>query len=120
MKRPFLEAVGTAGAFVTLVFMGLIVGSQHGRADSDDSEESKIQTGFAIAPVPLNLKGKNRSLVGLGSYIVNAQADCNGCRRRQPGSFVTMRYPLVFPESLSAVFIAFHKSVAFTHDGGYL
>src|SRR6516225_1297832 len=41
-------------------------------------------------------------------------------RRSQPGSFVTMRYPLVFPESLSVVFIAFHKSVAFTHDGGYL
>jgi hypothetical protein len=31
-----------------------------------------------------------------------------------------MGYPLVFPESLSVVFIAFHKSVVLTHDGGYL
>jgi hypothetical protein len=50
------------------------------QADDDrDSEQSKIQRGFAIAPVHLNLAGKNPALVGLGSYIVNAQADCNGC-----------------------------------------
>ena len=29
-------------------------------------------------PVPLNLKGKNRALVGLGSYIVNT-GGCNDC-----------------------------------------
>src|SRR5262249_51518291 len=38
-----------------------------------------VQQGFAIAPVPLNLAGRNRSLVGLGSYLVNAVGDCNGC-----------------------------------------
>jgi hypothetical protein len=32
-----------------------------------------------IAPVHLDLQGKNRSLVGLGSYIVNAQGGCNDC-----------------------------------------
>jgi hypothetical protein len=36
-------------------------------------DESRIQCGFEITPVPLNLEGKNRALVGLGSYIVNAQ-----------------------------------------------
>ena len=40
---------------------------------------SAVQIGFAIAPVPLDLRGKNPALVGLGSYIVNAQADCAGC-----------------------------------------
>jgi hypothetical protein len=29
--------------------------------------------------VPLDLAGKNRRLVGLGSYLVNAVGDCNGC-----------------------------------------
>lgn len=43
------------------------------------SENSKIQIGFAIAPVPLDLQGKNPALVGLGSYVVNAQGDCAGC-----------------------------------------
>jgi hypothetical protein len=41
--------------------------------------EGQIQRGFEIAPVPLNLTGKDRALVGLGSYIVNAQAGCNDC-----------------------------------------
>jgi len=28
------------------------------------------------------LKGKNRALVGLGSYLVNAAGDCNGCHNQ--------------------------------------
>lgn len=41
-------------------------------------DESQIKQGFAISPVPLNLAGKNRALVGLGSYIVNTSG-CNDC-----------------------------------------
>src|SRR5437868_5684523 len=41
-------------------------------------DESKIQQGFAMAPVRLDLRGKNRALVGLGSYIVNT-GGCNDC-----------------------------------------
>jgi hypothetical protein len=33
----------------------------------------------AISPVKLNLDGKDVELVGLGSYIVNAQGGCNDC-----------------------------------------
>ena len=47
--------------------------------DDQGNEESLIRIGFNIAPVPLNLEGKDRDLVGLGSFIVNGQADCNGC-----------------------------------------
>ena len=43
-----------------------------------DNDESIIQRGFDLAPVPLNLRGKNRALVGLGSYIVNT-GGCNDC-----------------------------------------
>ncbi|HEX9671010.1 MAG TPA: hypothetical protein VGC93_16180 [Thermoanaerobaculia bacterium] len=45
-----------------------------------DSETQRIIRGFNIAPVPLKLRGRNRALVGLGSYIVNAQGGCNDCR----------------------------------------
>lgn len=45
----------------------------------DSGEEQLIHIGFQIAPVPLNLEGRDRDLVGLGSFIVNAVADCNGC-----------------------------------------
>jgi hypothetical protein len=56
--------------------------NDHGNGQGDDngaSDESKVQQGLAISPVPLDLKGRNRALVGLGSYIVNAQAGCNDC-----------------------------------------
>jgi hypothetical protein len=52
--------------------------------DSGSDDESRIQQGLAIAPVKLNLEGKDRALVGLGSYIVNAQVDCNGCHTSAP------------------------------------
>jgi hypothetical protein len=38
-----------------------------------------VQTGFRIAPVPLDLHRKNVAWVGLGSYLVNAVGGCNDC-----------------------------------------
>src|SRR5262245_18085661 len=86
MKARLLNVASGAVTLATLVATGLVISSQHGRADSDNSEEAKIQIGFAIAPVKLNLQGKNRAHVGLGSYIVNAQGDCNGCHSDGPAS----------------------------------
>jgi hypothetical protein len=57
----------------------MLVRSPGVTAHDDDDEGSLIRIGFKIAPVPLKLEGKNRALVGLGSFIVNAQGDCNGC-----------------------------------------
>jgi hypothetical protein len=48
------------------------------------AQAKKIKRGFHIAPVPLDLEGKNRKLVGLGSYIVNAQGGCNDCHTNPP------------------------------------
>jgi hypothetical protein len=45
----------------------------------EPTERSKVEIGYAIAPVPLDTRRKNRALVGLGSYIVNAQGSCNDC-----------------------------------------
>lgn len=42
------------------------------------AESEQIRRGFEIAPVPLNLTGKDWALVGLGSYIVNTTG-CNDC-----------------------------------------
>ena len=41
-------------------------------------EFEQILRGYQIAPVPLNLKGKDWALVGLGSYLVNTTG-CNDC-----------------------------------------
>jgi hypothetical protein len=38
-----------------------------------------VEIGLRIAPVQLNMTGKDRAMVGLGSYLVNAGGGCNDC-----------------------------------------
>ena len=73
-------------AAVAAGIAGMWICASPGQAQSRASiqDEAKIIKGFEIAPVPLNLSGKNLELVGLGSYIVNAQGDCNGCHSAGP------------------------------------
>jgi len=72
----------------TSLLAGLVLPMVLGYARTSDAqastEQSQIQIGMSIAPVPLDLTGKNRSLVGLGSYIVNAQGGCNDCHTWRP------------------------------------
>jgi hypothetical protein len=61
------------------------------RRGPSDGAQARVRRGFEIVPkgVQLNLSGKNRALVGLGSYIVNAQGGCNDCHTHPnyaPGS----------------------------------
>ena len=74
----------TAGAVLALGVIAVTVllnvsPTVQAQANGNNDEEQLVHIGYAIAPVPLNLEGKNQDLVGLGSFIVNAQADCNGC-----------------------------------------
>jgi hypothetical protein len=80
-----LQHVSTVVALGVVVLGGVVISSRPAHAD-DEQDYSRI--GLQLSPVTLNMKGKNPDLVGLGSYIVNAQADCNGCH----GSDVTMEY----------------------------
>ena len=88
--RHFLKTIGSCAALAGIVFVGMSIPSPHGQAygqnNGGNDEASEIKRGFAIAPVPLNLAGKNLALVGLGSYIVNAQSDCNGCHSAGPAT----------------------------------
>jgi hypothetical protein len=61
---------------------GLVWTSQAPVAAQSDDE--RIERGFEIAPVPLDLTGRNRALVGLGSYLVNAGGGCNDCHTAPP------------------------------------
>jgi hypothetical protein len=77
---------GTAAAIAVLAVT--LASSPKGTAATGaDDSESKIQRGFAIAPVELNLVGKNRARVGMGSYLVNGAGDCNGCHAGPSGEF---------------------------------
>jgi len=56
-------------------------------SDGDSSsagDRERIDAGFAMAPVPLDLQGRNPRLVGLGSYLVNAVGACLDCHTNPP------------------------------------
>ena len=85
----FFKAGAALAVFVLIVVTASLSNTRVAKAlddDDNESDESKIRRGFEIAPVHLNLQGKNRELVGLGSYIVNAVGDCNGCHSAGPAT----------------------------------
>lgn len=79
--------VGVLGATIAiggLAAVLILASSPRGRAqDQGNESDSRIEQGFEIAPVPLNLDGKNPALVGLGSYLVNTHG-CNDCHDTGP------------------------------------
>ncbi len=79
MRLQFIKPVGILTAVTLLGFAGMYITSSSVHADSPNSD-SRVQLGFAV-PLGLKLKtqGLNHDQVGVGSYIVSAQADCNGC-----------------------------------------
>ena len=84
MTSKQLINLGSATAVCTFVLAAMVLSSPRVIAHDDDENDSRIRRGFEIAPVPLNLRHKNRALVGLGSYIVNAQGECDGCHSAGP------------------------------------
>src|SRR5579872_5942309 len=79
------SVTGSAAAISVALLAGIMmVKSPRVHADSNDhadsnNTDSRIQLGYNMAPVMLTTKGLNPALVGIGSYIVNGQGDCNGC-----------------------------------------
>jgi hypothetical protein len=57
----------------------MICGISYAGGNDNQISPFPIQQGKAIAPVPLNLTGKDPAQVYLGSYIVNSSGDCSGC-----------------------------------------
>jgi hypothetical protein len=78
-QRRQVTIFGATMVFAGVVLAAMSIRTPSAKAHDDDDESSLVKIGFEIAPVPLHLEGKNRELVGLGSFIVNAQGDCNGC-----------------------------------------
>ena len=74
----YAKVAGAVVTLVAIVLAGMSIKAPRARADEDDTD-ARVRIGFQIAPVPLNLDGKDRDMVGLGSYLVNAVGDCNGC-----------------------------------------
>ena len=57
------------------------------RHDRDDDDDARVATGFLYARqqgIKLDLKHKDKEVVGLGSYLVNAVGGCNDCHTAPP------------------------------------
>jgi hypothetical protein len=82
----FSKRVTLALAAISVLFLLGFVRQSRGDKERDP-EQVRIQRGFEITPVPLNLEGKDRNLVGLGSYIVNTSGciDCHTWPNWAPG-----------------------------------
>src|SRR5439155_22561243 len=82
-EGTMIRILAVAGLAFAVVFLDVMVSGSTDRDEKDKrsnhAENSRIDRGFAIAPVKLTFKKKNHDLVGLGSYIVNAQGGCNDC-----------------------------------------
>ena len=78
--RKILSSIVLLGG---LYFAGAMIGSaQEGwqqPADSTGLPNNEWKRGLAISPVSVNLNGRDKRMVGLGSYIVNARAGCADC-----------------------------------------
>jgi hypothetical protein len=81
-SHRLVKLAGGAGLILCVAMLGGTPDTArpvHARDFNDKGEEELIRIGYQIAPVPLNLRGKNPDLVGLGSFLVNSIGDCNGC-----------------------------------------
>jgi hypothetical protein len=77
--NPYLKAAGALVVLSLVIGAAMLNGTRVAKAvndDDNDRNESKVKKGFQIAPVPLNLAGKNPELVGLGSYIDHLHPNC--------------------------------------------
>jgi hypothetical protein len=73
----------------TLMLLGvaaiaqMMVNIGKGNARGDDDFASRALIGLRIAPLPLNLEGRDPELVGYGSYLVNTVGLCSDCHSIQ-------------------------------------
>ena len=73
------HSAALAESITALILMGGTLATAHAKHACTAGQREKIRAGFGIAPVPLDLREKDRKLVGLGSYIVNAPGACTDC-----------------------------------------
>jgi hypothetical protein len=85
MKRSLFAALSMSLLILIVAILLCAAKVSHPpQVKAQSNSESRIERGFEIAPVPLNMEGKDRALVGLGSYLVNATGGCNDCHSAGP------------------------------------
>src|ERR1700693_4578440 len=89
MSPLYRKLAGVGVPVAVIAFAVVLSNSPRVRADdlkedAGGGDEARIELGIRMAPVPLNLTGKSRDMVGLGSYLVTAVGGCNDCHNHGP------------------------------------
>jgi hypothetical protein len=86
--KTFLGSINVSNGVTVMALMGIVAGAGTAKANGDDRDfdDPRIRRGFELAPVGLNLRGKDPDMIGLGSYLVNAVAGCNDCHTADPAT----------------------------------
>lgn len=84
MKRKIAISVMLLALVMTAALIGSAQQQQLEPQDTTGLPAVSWKRGLALAPVPLNMEGKNRKAVGTGSYLVNAVQGCNDCHTNPP------------------------------------
>jgi hypothetical protein len=85
LKTRMATGIGAIGLAASLILpVSAHDRDNNHRDDRDHHRNIRVEVGYHIAPVPLDLKHKNKQLVGWGSYLVNAVGGCNDCHTSPP------------------------------------
>jgi len=68
--------MGLAAALLAVTPTARVIAGPTG---TGEDEQTLAELGLTIAPVPLTYAATDKDLVGFGSFLVNAVADCDGC-----------------------------------------
>jgi hypothetical protein len=85
-ERIVRAAVAVSAAGIVVLFGMMLASSKRAHADNSDTDQNLAAIGMSIAPSFINTTGKDPTLVGLGSFLVNGLADCNGCHGSDPAN----------------------------------
>ena len=81
LRACLIASVALAAATTTTALRAHDDDRDRDRHERHGHDDARIKRGFEVVPkgVKLNLAGRNRAAVGLGSYLVNAVGGCNDC-----------------------------------------
>jgi hypothetical protein len=66
--RKSFKTLGTVAALAAVVLVG-ILGSSLRLQAQNNNDPALVQQGYAIAPVPMNLAGRDYNLVGIAATL---------------------------------------------------
>jgi len=123
--RKFEKILTTGAVFAAAALIGMSVRPLPVYAadefNQSQDEKQMIQAGLAIAAssgINLNMGNNDPDLVGLGSYLVNVVADCNGCHSDPKSSFGVVGNPYLLTGSTPPFFAGAKQFNPATYLGG--